>query len=109
MPLLYLFVESKLNRLEGADKRKLKSKDILSALSEARDDHLSQPATLNVTNDNSPTNDPWSSASTTGRFVILGVCVCVCVCVHMCKSVSMCTSIWMCLQYPGRGGGGLYF
>ena len=69
MSFEYLIKESRLNRLQGTDKRKLRSRDILNALSEARDDHLShsstgsvQPATLNVTQTDTTiaTNDPWS-------------------------------------------------
>ncbi len=64
------YTESKLNRLEGGNKRNLRSRDILSALTEARDDHLSQPAeytqpaTLSVTEDTAATNNPWSSTNT---------------------------------------------
>ncbi len=78
--LLFISTESKLNRLEGGNKRNIKSKDILSALTEARDDHLyqssldTQPATLSVTEDTAATNDPWSSTNTSQCYLIQLFC-----------------------------------
>lgn len=63
-------VESKLGRLQGTDKRTLKSRDILNALTEARDDHLSdsnfdptpQERTIPPHTGTVAVNDPWNSS-----------------------------------------------
>ena len=59
--LLFIFnltSESRLNKLQGANKKQLTSKDILQSLVEAKDDHMQQlvdrePLTLD------PWGDPW--------------------------------------------------
>ena len=47
--------------MQGADSKKLTSKDIVTSLSEAREDHMHQFMSSEAT------NDPWSGSPTTVR------------------------------------------
>ena len=69
--LLFFFffnftTESRLNKLQGANKKQLTSKDILQSLGEAKDDHMLQlvdrePLTLD------PWGDSWGGLGSAGR------------------------------------------
>lgn len=75
---MYVFIENRLKKLEGKD-GKLTSKDMLSALSEARDDHL---ATSNI-NQSSFVNeyaDDWEESDKRRERVAAAGMTCCCGC-----------------------------
>ncbi len=59
--IFVIAAESKLGRLQGADSKKLTSKDMISSLTEAREDHMHQFMSSEAT------NDPWSGSPTAMR------------------------------------------
>lgn len=67
--LYYGYAEKKLGKLEGSNKRKLTSRDVISSLSEAREDHMKQlmsntgPATTSASE--SHLYDPWKPHTST--------------------------------------------
>ena len=77
-PLTFSSAEAKLGRLEGADRRGLTSKDIISSLSESRQDHLGQLVTpppshahrldtvsSGAAASSAASNDPWGNTGAT--------------------------------------------
>ena len=67
--LVFYITENRLNKLQGSNKKKITSKDIISALSEARDDHMRDFTSAgNSYTQQTPslaTNDPWNTQSVT--------------------------------------------
>ena len=53
--------ETKLDRLQGSNKQKLTSKDIVSSVAEAREDHMRQLLSSEAS------NDPWTGPSAASR------------------------------------------
>ena len=53
--------ETRLGKLQGSNKQKLTSKEIISSITEARGDHMRQYMTTEAT------NDPWCSSPTAIR------------------------------------------
>lgn len=54
-------LETKLDRLQGSNKQKLTSKDIVSSVAEAREDHMRQLLSSEAS------NNPWTGPSSAGR------------------------------------------
>lgn len=61
VPISLSLTETRLGKLQGSNKQKLTSKEIISSITEARGDHMRQYMTTEAT------NDPWCSSPTAIR------------------------------------------